>query len=109
MVPASPSRQGRDDTGARSLGCFNQSFGNKLRQGCSTKHLVRKPIEGTVKINVDASFCEETLSGLSGAVGRDHKGNFISATTWVLPHVRSAESAELSAIRNDLYLAGRIE
>ena len=51
---------------------------------------------------------EETLSGSRGAVARDRKWNFISATTWVLPHVRSAESAELSAIRNGLYLAGRI-
>ena len=41
-------------------------------------------------------------------MARDPKGNFISATTWVLPHVRSAESAEPSAIRNGLYLAGRI-
>ena len=77
-------------------------------RAATPKHLVRKPIEGTVNINVDVSFCEETLSGLSGAMARDHKGNFISATTWVLPHVRSAESAEPSAIRNGLYLAGRI-
>ena len=30
-------------------------------RAATPKHLVRKPIEGTVNINVEVSFCEETL------------------------------------------------
>lgn len=71
-------------------------------------HTWKKPMEGIVKINVDASFHVETLSGSSGAGARDYKGNFIVAVTWVSPHVSNAESAEMSAIRNGLFLAGNI-
>ena len=73
--------------------------------------IVLCPLRGPEQISKHSELScrtEETLSGSSGVVARHHKGNFISATTWVLPHVRSAESAEPSAIRNGLYLAGGI-
>ena len=71
-------------------------------------HTSKKPMEGTVRINIDASFHAETLSGSSGEVARDYKGNFIAATIWVLPHISTAESAEINAIRNGLFLAGNM-
>lgn len=59
-------------------------------------------------MNFDASFCAETMSWATGAVARDDKGEFIAATTWFLPHVRTAGSAEIHAIRNGFWLTKRI-
>ena len=68
----------------------------------------KKPSKGFVKINVDASFVAKTLSGASGAVARDENGNFISAASWLMPHVPNVDSAEMTAIRNGFYLAASI-
>ena len=54
-------------------------------------HTWKKAMEGTVNINVDASFHVGALSGSSGAVAQDYKGNFIANVTCVLPHVTSIE------------------
>lgn len=61
-----------------------------------------------MKINVDASFCYENMTGGMGAIARDDRGEFIAAASWFIPHVASAESAEMMAIRNGFYLASRI-
>nr|XP_020186036.1 uncharacterized protein LOC109771748 [Aegilops tauschii subsp. strangulata] len=68
----------------------------------------KKPSRGIVKINVDASFQYETLSGASGAVARDDQGVFIAAANWYIPVVTGVDSAELMAIRNGLCLAANI-
>ena len=59
-------------------------------------------------MNVDASFHEENLSGACGVVARDDQGKFLGAATLALPHVSSAGSAELMAIRSGLYLAANL-
>lgn len=68
-------------------------------------HQWKKQAEGAVKVNVDASFHADNFSGACGAVARDDRGNFLAATTCAIPHVSSASSAELSAIRCGLILA----
>ncbi|KAM3271769.1 hypothetical protein ACQJBY_042149 [Aegilops geniculata] len=68
----------------------------------------KKPTRGKVKINVDASFHEDILSGATGAIARDDTGQFLAAASWVLPHINSAVSLEILAIRNGLYLAAHI-
>lgn len=68
----------------------------------------RKPSRGRVKVNVDASFSAETMSGAAGAVARDDRGEFIAAAAWFLPHVITAESAEIQAMRNGAWLAQHI-
>ncbi|KAI4975090.1 hypothetical protein ZWY2020_048697 [Hordeum vulgare] len=67
-------------------------------------HTWKKSNTGTIKINVDASFCAETRTGACGTIVRDHAGNFIDAATWVLSHVSSADSIEISAIHRWFYL-----
>ncbi|KAI5006083.1 hypothetical protein ZWY2020_033326 [Hordeum vulgare] len=62
----------------------------------------------TIKISVDASFYAETRTGACGAVARDHVGNFIATATWVLSHVSSADSAEITAIYRRVLLASNI-
>ena len=71
-------------------------------------HMWRKPGYGIVKINVDASFQYETLSGACGAVARDYRGDFIAAASWFVPNISGVDSAELTAIRNGIYLATHI-
>uniref|UniRef100_A0A8I6X1Y8 RNase H type-1 domain-containing protein n=1 Tax=Hordeum vulgare subsp. vulgare TaxID=112509 RepID=A0A8I6X1Y8_HORVV len=71
-------------------------------------HTWKKPDPGTIKINVDASFCAEIRTGACGAVAKDYVGNFIAAATWVLSHVSSADSAEISAIHRGVLLASNI-
>uniref|UniRef100_A0A453GQT8 RNase H type-1 domain-containing protein n=1 Tax=Aegilops tauschii subsp. strangulata TaxID=200361 RepID=A0A453GQT8_AEGTS len=62
----------------------------------------------SIKVNVDASFCAETMLGATGAVARDDRGEFIVAATWFMPHVCTADSAKIHVVRNGIWLAQRI-
>jgi hypothetical protein len=62
-----------------------------------------KPSRGVVKINVDASFHGDTLSGASGAIARDDKGDFIAAANWFIPHIQDVDAAELTTIRDGIF------
>ena len=57
---------------------------------------------------MDTAFDHDTQSGATGAVARNDKGNFLAAANWFLPHVNNVDCAELSAIRNGLYLAANV-
>lgn len=61
-------------------------------------------LENQQILNVDASFCEEDYSGSCGAIVRDHRGNFISASTATLEHVADIVSAEAAALLEGLKL-----
>ena len=54
--------------------------------------------------NVDASFCEEEHSGSCGAIVRDHRGNFIIASTSKLQHVADIITAETAALQEGIKL-----
>ena len=47
----------------------------------SHDHMWKRPLSDVTKINVDAAFQAETLSGAIGAIARDSPGKFIAATT----------------------------
>ena len=70
----------------------------------SYERMWKRPTMDVVKINVDAAFKPETLSGATGTIARDGRGEFIAAATWYIPQVGSVDSAEMTAIRNGLYL-----
>ena len=72
------------------------------------EHMWKKPSTGRVKVNVDASFHADTLSGTCGVVVRDECEDFIAAAEWFLSHIRDVDSAKLTAIRNGLYLVGSL-
>lgn len=71
-------------------------------------HVWKMTATGVVKINVDASFYDDTLTGATGAIARDEHGEFIAASTWYLPHISDVDSAEIIAIRNGLLLAANV-
>ena len=68
----------------------------------------KKPDRGADKINGDASFCAEKLSGATGAIARDDRGDFIAEANWFIPHVSNVDAAEIIAVRNGMILAERI-
>ena len=74
----------------------------------SHDHMWKRSLSDVTKINVDAAFQAETLSGEIGAITRDSRGKFIDAATWYISQVSCVDSAETAAIRNGLYLAGKI-
>lgn len=65
----------------------------------------KKPEVGVVKINVDASFLADNFSGSCGVIARNDQGQFLGATTQLIPHVSTIEEAEMIAIRCGLNLA----
>ena len=64
-----------------------------------------KPLQGFVKLNVDASFDADDLRGTTGAVLRDWHGSFIAACNSKLDFVFDALSAETAALKQGLKLA----
>lgn len=65
-------------------------------------------LESQQILNVDASFCGEEYSGSCGAIVRDHRGNFISASTARLEHVADIVSAEAAPLLEGLKLIQNI-
>ena len=55
-------------------------------------------------LNVDATFIEDLHSWSCGAIVRDHRGNFIAASTSRLEHVADVVSAEAAALLEGLKL-----
>lgn len=56
------------------------------------------PVRGTVKINTDAAYLDETGESAAGAVGRDYRGSVLKSVCKILPLCRSVEEAEARAI-----------
>jgi ribonuclease HI len=61
-----------------------------------------------LKLNVDASFHEDSSAGATGAVIRDYKGRFVAACSKKLPNVVSVTMAEAMAMKYGLELASRL-
>lgn len=86
---------------------FIRAYTSKLPER-KQDHMWKRPASDVIKVNVDATFQSETLSGATWAIAHDIGGKFIAAATWYLPHISSVDTTETLAIRNGLYLAGRI-
>lgn len=65
----------------------------------------KKPREDYVKVNVDASFDENTGTGSTGVVIRDHTGGAIAMSQRYLPYVDDAPMAEAYGLLDGLRLA----
>ena len=55
-----------------------------------------------MKLNVDAAFQADSLSGAAGAILRNYNGAFVAATTVVIPCVSSVALAEAMAMKEGL-------
>jgi ribonuclease HI len=64
-----------------------------------------KPPKGLVKLNVDASYDENSKTGATGAILRDSKGFFIAASNQFIAYTEDVLSAEAIALKHGLELA----
>ena len=76
--------------------------GKKIREGW------KKPPEGKVMLNVDASFDEDVGCGSVGAIIRDSLGRVLVAAHSFIPHVVDEPMAEAYALKEGLMLAQHI-
>ena len=68
----------------------------------------KRPPEGRIAINVDATFSMESGTGATGVIIRDHTGSCIAAANRFLDHVGDVPMAEALALRDGLRLAQQI-
>ena len=85
---------------------FSAVDNSKKKEG-TRRHGWQRPLGGMVKLNVDASFREETRSGATGATIRD-KGFFIGATNQIILQVMDVETAEALALLRELQPAQKL-
>jgi ribonuclease HI len=69
------------------------------------KKVWKKPRSRYIKLNVDAAFNIDDSTGATGAILRDHTGNFIAASSKFIAQVPSASMAEAMAMQEGLLLA----
>jgi hypothetical protein len=69
------------------------------------KHGWKRPSKGLIKLNVDASFDENTKTGATGAILRDFKGFFLAASNCFIAYADGVDSAEVIALKQGLELA----
>jgi hypothetical protein len=67
-----------------------------------------RPQNRQIKLNVDASFHNDSEMGAVGAVLRDFQGQFVAASAKVLTNVESVLMAEAHAMKDGLALAATI-
>jgi hypothetical protein len=73
----------------------------QLKNSAANVNRWTRPEPRYLKLNVDASFNLEEMSGAAGAVLRDYGGKFRAASCTMIPHVPSVEMSESIAIRED--------
>jgi hypothetical protein len=69
----------------------------------------KKPLEGNLMVNVDATFDEDSGKGATSVVIRDSTGGCIAAMQTFLPHEVDAPMAEAYASRDGLTLTQQID
>ena len=92
---------------AQAISTLSKNFSRAKKKGPGQieRHGWTKPSEGFVKLNVDASFSEDSGSGGSGAILRDASGSFIAASCSDIRFVEDTATAEARGLRDGLILA----
>jgi ribonuclease HI len=80
---------------ARMVTCANQV---QLSDHGTPKARWTAPVQGKLKMNVDASFIQETNEGFLGAVIRNQKGTVVCAMAMQLQSCEDAEEAKARAL-----------
>lgn len=80
---------------------FQRSMNKKSKKADGWK----KPPEGRILLNVDASYKAESSTGSTGAIIRDSTGNFMGARVCYFENIVDAAMAEVTALKEGLVLA----
>ena len=93
---------------AMSIVVLSQNYINATKKEAREKEGWKRPIEDFVKLNIDGSFNEETGTGATGAIIRDHTGGVVAMGQRYLSHVGDAPVAEAYALLDGLRLAEQV-
>jgi hypothetical protein len=97
-----PSRSGV------SIASLVKNYKLAAKQGTKICQGWRKPPEGFLMLNIDASFDDDKGCGSTGAIIRDDSGGMVAATNTFIPHLVDAPMAEAYALKERLMLAQHI-
>ena len=73
---------------------FTRAYSSKYSER-KQDHIWKRPANDVIKVNVDAAFQADFLSGATGAIARDQRGTVIAAATWYLPQVSTRALMQL--------------
>lgn len=90
--------------------CLNFQRSLTIRSGPVNHDGIRwiQPSQGSVKVNVDASFHTDSYDGATGVVIRDSSRMFLAAACLLVPHIPEAHTAETLALKHGLELANEM-
>ena len=91
-----------------SIAALARNYKMASKKGMKIREGWKKPPEGKVMVNVDASFDEDVGCGSVGAIIRDSLGRVLVAAHSFIPHVVDAPMAEAYALKEGLMLAQHI-
>ncbi|XP_051230741.1 uncharacterized protein [Lolium perenne] len=91
--------------------CQEDDFtGNQCqRTQNADKNIWQPPTEGTLKMNVDGAFSQDSGDAAVGVVARDHLGHICLAASIVIDKFNDAEEAEACAIKEGLRLGSEYD
>jgi len=90
---------------ALSIATYITNYQRALKKTVKHAKDWKKPPEGILLLNIDASYKPERGEGGTGGVLRDANGTFIAAAYNYIEHVVDAPTAEVHALREGLLLA----
>jgi hypothetical protein len=94
---------------AQAISALALNYFRALKKNAGIRrHGWEKPKEDFVKLNIDAAFSHEYLSGATGAVLRDEKVRFIAGSSCGIEDIGDAPTAEARALRDGLILASQM-
>jgi hypothetical protein len=73
---------------------LSKNYKSATKQGSRIRQGWRKPREGYLMLNVDASYDEDNGCGSTGAIIRDSHGAMVAATSTYISHLVDAPMAE---------------
>jgi hypothetical protein len=94
-----PSRSGL------AIASLTKNYQMAMKKGSKIRRGWKKPSEGYIMLNIDASFDEDRGCGSTGAIIRDSSGGMIVASNTFIPFLVDAPMAEAFALKEGLMLA----
>jgi hypothetical protein len=88
-----------------SQGSQSEDYKMAAKQGAKLRQGWRKPLEGYLMLNIDASYDDDRRCASAGAIIRDGSGGMVAATSTFIPHLVDAPMAEACALKEGLMLA----
>jgi hypothetical protein len=93
---------------AMSIATLTTNYQRAMKKKIRKPEGWKKPSEGKLLLNVDASYKSDRGTSSTGAIIRDSSGSFIAAGSCFMEHVVDASMAEVIALKEGLLMAQHI-